>query len=104
MGGQPLNAPVVAMASTPDGHGYWLVSADGGVFAFGDAVFHGSMAGQPLVAKVVGVAADPDSTGYWLAAADGGVFAFDAPFLGSAVGQINDPSPVVGITSRGSAA
>jgi hypothetical protein len=32
------------------------------------------------------------------------VFAFDAPFLGSAVGQITDPSPIVGITSRGPAA
>jgi len=30
------------MASTPDGGGYWLVGADGGVFAFGDARFDGS--------------------------------------------------------------
>ena len=32
-----LNKPVVGMASTPDGAGYWLVAADGGIFAFGDA-------------------------------------------------------------------
>ena len=25
--------------------GYWLVAPDGGVFAFGDAPFHGSMGG-----------------------------------------------------------
>jgi len=27
--------------------GYWLVGADGSVYAFGDAVLHGSEAGQP---------------------------------------------------------
>jgi len=31
-----------AMGATPDGGGYWLVGADGGVFAFGDARFFGS--------------------------------------------------------------
>jgi len=30
------------MATTPDDHGYWEVAADGGIFGFGDAVFHGS--------------------------------------------------------------
>jgi hypothetical protein len=29
------------MAAAPDGHGYWLVAADGGVFAF-DAPFYGA--------------------------------------------------------------
>ncbi len=33
------------MAATPDGKGYWLVASDGGVFAFGDAGFEGSMGG-----------------------------------------------------------
>ena len=28
---------VVGIAGDPSGHGYWLVAADGGVFAFGDA-------------------------------------------------------------------
>ena len=35
MGGRPLNQPVVGMAATPTGDGYWLVAADGGIFAFG---------------------------------------------------------------------
>jgi hypothetical protein len=35
-------APIVGISATPDGKGYWLVGADGGVFSFGDAVFHGS--------------------------------------------------------------
>jgi len=48
MGGAPLNQPIVGMAATRDGNGYWLVASDGGIFAFGDAGFHGSMAGTPL--------------------------------------------------------
>jgi hypothetical protein len=51
-----LNAPVVGMASTPDGKGYWLVAADGGVFTFGDAAFYGSMGEVHLNAPVVGMA------------------------------------------------
>jgi hypothetical protein len=38
------DAPIVGISATPDGQGYWLVGADGGVFAFGDAIFHGSAA------------------------------------------------------------
>jgi hypothetical protein len=37
------NSPVVGMAATPDGKGYWLVASDGGVFTFGDANFDGSL-------------------------------------------------------------
>jgi hypothetical protein len=37
-----LNKPIVGMAATPDGMGYWLVASDGGIFAYGDAGFFGS--------------------------------------------------------------
>ena len=37
-----LNQPIVGMASTPDGRGYWLVAADGGIFDYGDAGFFGA--------------------------------------------------------------
>ena len=74
------------MAATPGGHGYWLVASDGGIFAFGDAGFHGSTGGIRLNSPVVGMS--PASSGgagngYWLVARDGGVFAFDVPFRGS---------------------
>jgi hypothetical protein len=32
----------VSIAGTKSGYGYWLASAAGGVFAFGDAKFHGT--------------------------------------------------------------
>ncbi len=99
MGGQHLNAPVVGIAATPDGGGYWLVASDGGVFNFGDAQFYGSMGGQHLNAPVVGIAATPDGGGYWLVASDGGVFRFgDAQFHGSMGGQHLN-APVVGIAA-----
>jgi N-acetylmuramoyl-L-alanine amidase len=87
------------MAATPDGGGYWLVASDGGVFSFGDAVFHGSTGATPLDAPIVGMAATPDGGGYWLVASDGGVFSFgDAPFEGSASGT-DLAQPVIGITT-----
>ena len=46
------SAPIVGVASTPDGKGYWQVASDGGIFAFGDAAFYGSMGGKPLNAPV----------------------------------------------------
>jgi len=96
-GGMHLNAPVVGMASTPDGAGYWLVASDGGVFAYGDATFYGSTGGMHLNAPVVGIAPSPNGFGYWLVAADGGVFAFgSAEFHGSA-GSIHLNAPMVGI-------
>ena len=39
-----LAAPIVGMAASPSGRGYWLVASDGGIFAFGDARFAGSLA------------------------------------------------------------
>lgn len=34
-------AKIVAAFPTPTGKGYWIITADGAVFAFGDAEFHG---------------------------------------------------------------
>ena len=47
-GGRPLNKPVVGMATTQDGGGYWLVASDGGIFTYGDAGFYGSAGSLPL--------------------------------------------------------
>ena len=72
------------MAAGPGGGGYWLVAADGGIFAYGTAQFYGSAGSLRLNQPVVGMAATPDGGGYWLVAADGGIFTYgDAPFFGS---------------------
>ena len=60
----------------PTGRGYWLVAANGAVFAFGDARFYGGMSGAPLNAPIVGMAATPSGHGYILLGADGGIFTF----------------------------
>jgi hypothetical protein len=84
----PSSAPIVGVTAAPDGNGYWEVAADGGIFAYGDARFYGSMGGQHLNAGMVGMAATPDGNGYWEVAADGGIFAYgDARFYGSMGGQ-----------------
>jgi len=64
------------MAATSDGGGYWFVASDGGVFAYGDAGFFGSMGAKHLNEPIVGMASTPDDGGYWLVASDGGIFAF----------------------------
>jgi hypothetical protein len=53
-----LNKPIVGIAATPDGQGYWEVASDGGLFAFGDAAFYGSMGGKPLNKPIVGIGAN----------------------------------------------
>lgn len=95
----PTTAPVVGMASTPDGKGYWEVSSDGNVYNFGDAGNYGSELGNPLTRPVVGMASTLDGKGYWLVATDGGIFSFgDAQFYGS-TGNIHLNQPIVGMTS-----
>jgi hypothetical protein len=93
------NKPIVGMASTPDGRGYWQVASDGGVFSFGDANFYGSTGNIHLNQPIVNIAATPDGDGYWLVASDGGIFSFgDAAFFGS-TGNIHLNRPIVGMTS-----
>ena len=94
-----LNRPIVGMAATPSGNGYWLVASDGGVFSFGDAGFFGSTGAVRLNRPIVGMAATPSGNGYWLVASDGGVFSFgDAGFFGS-TGAVRLNRPIVGMAA-----
>src|SRR6202521_103177 len=93
--GMVLNAPIVGAAAVPDGSGYWLEGADGGVFAFGQAAFYGSTGAMHLNQPTVGIHATRDGLGYWEVASDGGVFAFgDAGFYGS-TGAMHLNQPIV---------
>ncbi len=92
--GKRLNAPVVGMVPSADGDGYFMVAADGGVFAFGDARFEGSC---PAIGGCAGpaVAVVPDATGggYWVVTATGHVYSFgDARYYGA-------PGPAGTVTS-----
>ncbi len=84
-------------ADVPDS-GYWEVAANGAVFPFGSAKFHGAIAAKQLSSRVVGMAEDKATGGYWLATSDGAVFSFDAPFHGSMAGK-HLAAPVVGISA-----
>ena len=80
-----LIGPVISMASTADGTGYWLATATGAVSAHGSATDLGNTASLTLAAPIVKIVADPKGDGYWEVAADGGVFAYGtAHFEGAA--------------------
>jgi hypothetical protein len=69
------------IVATPSGNGYYIVMEDGGIFAFGDAVFFGSTGGsRPGGFHITGIALsigeDGSVNGYWLVNEDGGVLAF----------------------------
>ncbi len=98
---------IINSVATSSGNGYYMVGSDGGVFAFGDAQFHGSvpqvLPGVVLDGPVVGIVST-QAAGYWLVASDGGVFAFgDAQFVGSVPGVLEPGAklaqPVNGMVS-----
>ncbi|MGH9035307.1 MAG: TolB family protein, partial [Acidimicrobiia bacterium] len=98
-GNVKLNKPIVGMAPTPTGRGYWFVAADGGIFSFGDAAFRGSTGNVNLNKPIVGMAPTPTGRGYWFVAADGGIFSFgDAGFHGS-TGNVRLNKPIVGMAA-----
>jgi len=70
----PKRKPTVPGCDPQEGH--WIVSGDGGIFAFGDAAFLGSAGNLHLHGSVVGMVVSTTGRGYALAAADGGVFTF----------------------------
>src|SRR5207248_8892469 len=63
-----LNQPIVGMTASPDAAGYWMVARDGGIFAFGSALFFGSTGSVKLNRPIVGMASTPTGKGYWLVA------------------------------------
>jgi len=93
-------SPLVGVASTRSGDGYWLARRDGSVRAFGDGVYRGSAVALPLAQPIVGIVATRSGNGYWLVAADGGVFSYgDARFFGS-TGAITLHEPIVGMAAH----
>ncbi len=89
MGGQPLSAPIVGIAANPLRTGYYLVGADGAVYAY-NAPYHGGVnnaasgGGTALIPgnRIVGMAVDPASGGYDLVDNQGHIYGFGgAPYF-----------------------
>jgi hypothetical protein len=84
-------------AGQVSGSGYWVVTANGSVYSFGSAAYHGGMGGRPINAPVTGSETTPTGNGYWELGRDGGIFSFgDAQFWGS-TGAMRLNKPVNGM-------
>ncbi len=78
---------------------FWLASAQGNVWNFGNAGAYGSAGGLPLAHPIVAITPTNDDKGYWLVASDGGVFTYgDAAFYGS-TGALALNKPIVAMAS-----
>jgi hypothetical protein len=97
-----LNEPVVGMARSAGGTGYWLASSEGRIASFGSAVHHGNVPVIDQRRPIVGIGSTPGN-GYVVAATDGSVFTFgDAPFVGSMGGKpLNQPIVGLAVTPSG---
>lgn len=83
-----IDSPILAVAATPSGEGYWLMEASGRMHPFGDAPDLGS----PDLADAeyaIALAPTPTGKGYWVASQTGSVYTVgDAGFFGSAAGAL----------------
>jgi hypothetical protein len=78
----PVQSPPVALVACAAG-GYWIVTAEGGTYAFAGAPFLGSLSGTPLSAPVVGGSSTASGKGLYLLGQDGAVYAWgDAQYGG----------------------
>ena len=85
-------APIVGIAPTPSGYGYYLLGADGGVFAFGDAHFAGSAIDGTHLATAIAVPSD--GQGYEVARTDGSVVGLGgAPSVAAPADLLVGPAP-----------
>lgn len=85
----PTSHPAAAMAATPSGNGYWIVTSSGQVHTFGDADHFGGAANRRISGRVADIAPTPTGRGYWLFGRDGAVYGFgDARWKGSRRGRV----------------
>jgi hypothetical protein len=97
----PGARPVVAIAATADGHGYWLVSRSGHLSGYGDARLYPRSAGPSrFSAPVVAMAATADGHGYWLVSRSGQVSGYgDARLYPRSAGPSRFSAPVVAMAA-----
>ena len=88
----PPPPPVAAtqVVSSQNGSGYYILSPQGGVYAYGGAPFYGSAAGAPYFEGETAAAlvVNHFGTGYWILSKSGGVYAYGgAGYYGAPAGQ-----------------
>ncbi len=92
-----LDRDIVAIAVVPGG--YYLLGADGGVFAFGAAKFYGSVPQVVPGITTTAVAIQVNAGGYRIIMSDGGAFAFGTAYFGGSVpgvlGGASLASPII---------
>jgi hypothetical protein len=89
------------MGSGTGGSGYWMVGADGAVYAFGGAAHFG----DAPTASAEDLEPTPSKGGYWVVSSAGNVFAFgDAPNLGGIDGRLASGEKVTAISGTPSGA
>jgi hypothetical protein len=94
----PATGSAGAATTSASPQGYWEVAADGGVFSFGAAAFHGAPSPPPS-APTTGMAATDDGGGYFQLERSGAVTAYgDAQNNSLAFGS---PAPAVGVAALG---
>ena len=90
-----IDFDLAALTSTRSGDGYWIVSKDGRVFHFGDAIHRGDLRSISLDSPVVDLAVTSDGNGYWLVTSRGVVYAFGTALWRGSVGHIALQAPIV---------
>jgi hypothetical protein len=99
----PTSAAAIRGATSIVTHpagGYWVAASDGGIFAFGDAPYLGSMGGHRQQAPITAVGADPGGNGYWLGLQSGQIVAYGPVDHGSPA-ELSGPRtvPLTGIAA-----
>jgi hypothetical protein len=91
-GTSPVPTPPVGPTPLRHSSGYWMLTADGHVYPFGDAGYFGQPYPLPAGARAVHLEPTPSGAGYWVLDSSGRVRAYgDAAPLGSVAGNALAP-------------
>ncbi len=85
------------VSGTKSGAGYWDVTRDSVVHAFGTAKFLGDTRKIRLKAPLTGGESMPGADGYWLLARDGGIFSYGSAQFHGSTGAMRLNKPVNGM-------
>jgi hypothetical protein len=92
---QTVNAPPAPAPAPARRTGYWMVTENGTVYPFGDAVWRGNA----LTNSATHLEPTPNGNGYWVVDKTGAVYAFNAPFFGGAAGRLVGDEIVTSLSS-----